>query len=73
MFKKFRKKPIEIVAFRFTKQMQKDLIVLGKNQKENPIDVKIPNIADAKTCWNWHIQQLYIQTSEGYMSVNVGD
>jgi len=73
MFKKFRKKPIEIVAFQFTKQMQKDLIALGKNPNENPIDVKVPNIPDADTQWNWYTGQLYIQTSEGQMEVNVGD
>lgn len=73
MFKKFRKKPIEIVAFQFTKQMQKDLIALGKNPNENPIDVIIPNIPDADTQWNWHTQQLYIETSEGQMEVNISD
>jgi hypothetical protein len=73
MFKKFRKKPIEIVAFQFTKQMQKNLIALGINPKENPVDVKIPNIPDAETYWNWHTQQLYLQTSEGEMKVNITD
>ena len=73
MFKKFRKKPIEIVAFQFTKQMHKDLIALGKNTDNNPIDVKIPNIPDAETYWNWHTQQLYLQTSEGEMGVNITD
>jgi len=73
MFKKFRKKPIEVVAFQFTKQMHNDLISLGKNPNENPIAVKIPNIPDVKTYWNWHTQQLYIETSEGEMNVNISD
>lgn len=73
MFQKFRKKPIEIVAFQFTQEMQQDLIALGKNPDENPIDVKIPNIPDANTYWNWFTRQLYLYTSEGEMEVNVGD
>lgn len=73
MFKKFKKKPIQIVAFQFTKEMWKDLIALGKNPDENPIYVKMPNIPDADTQWNWYTGQLYIQTSEGQMEVNIGD
>lgn len=73
MFKKFRKKPIVVEAFQFTKQMHKDLIALGEKPYENPISVKLPDIPDADTYWNWFAKQLYLNTSEGEMQVNVSD
>ena len=73
MFKKFRKKPIEVDALQFTQEMQNDLIALGIKPRENHISVTIPEITDAETEWNWFTQQLYLHNSEGQMQVNVND
>lgn len=73
MFTKFARKPQILFGFQFTKKMHEDLIALGKDYKENPIPVKVRNIPDAETEWNWHIQQLYIYTIDGVERVNVGD
>lgn len=74
MFQKFRKKPIEIVAFQFTKEKHDYLKKnVKKNENENPVDVRMLDIPDAELEWNWFTQQLYIMTSEGQMEVNVGD
>jgi len=71
--KKFKLKLILAEAMQITDVIYNDLILLGKNFKENPIDVKITGIEDVNTYWNWYIQQLYISTEKGEMRVNVSD
>jgi hypothetical protein len=69
----FRKKPVVIQAKQYTQEMQEAFIALGKNEKENPISVKLDFIPEAELEWNWHTKQLEIRTLEGAHIVSIGD
>ena len=73
MFKKYSRRPLDVVAFQFTREMQNDLIALGSYEFDKYLSVKVPNIPDAETEWDWSIQQLYIKVEGDFMNVNVGD
>lgn len=74
MFKKFRKKPIEIWAVQFTTAMQNSLVKKGWIDRDcNPIDIQLDIIPKFKFQWNQHTKQLLIDTKEGQMVCSPND
>ncbi len=71
--KKFRKKTTEVYAFQFTKELQKGLIAMGKNENENPVDITLPQIPNVKAYWNWHLQELYIYNFNAESAVKLNN
>lgn len=66
-------KPIKITAVEYTQEMQNIFIALGKNPKENPIDVKLPQLLTAPLTWNWHTKKLHLRSDKNLFGYSIGE
>ncbi len=65
--------PVRVRAKQYTQAMQDSFIALGKKPNENPIEVKLDFIPDAKLLFNWHTLDCEMCTNEFTYLIEVGD